>query len=248
MNRKILGLLASGLIIAPMAANAQITTLTYEGDFMTGTSTYLPTGLAVPTNGSFPPTLPTSPTIGAFTATLVVDGSLQANDLNLVSYSFSFIGSNRAGTIAPYLPAGPAPFTYFGGAPDFCGGSGCIDLTTSKGGRITGATIGINAAIYNGSLDQIGIGPGGDSLSYVWGADGSCENHVNTTPGGGGIYMGGTINPCRVNVSNKEAGEWHVSTTQVPEIDPASAGGGLTLLLGGLAVLRGRRAKLTPSI
>jgi hypothetical protein len=44
MNRKILGLLASGLIIAPMAANAQITTLTYEGDFMTGTSTYLPNG------------------------------------------------------------------------------------------------------------------------------------------------------------------------------------------------------------
>lgn len=30
---------------------------------------------------------------------------------------------------------------------------------------------------------------------------------------------------------------------QVPEIDPASAISGMTLLLGGLAVIRGRRAK-----
>jgi hypothetical protein len=51
------------------------------------------------------------------------------------------------------------------------------------------------------------------------------------------------ICPCQVNVGNKEAGEWHVKTTQVPEIDPASAASGLTLLLGGLAALRGRRAK-----
>ena len=31
--------------------------------------------------------------------------------------------------------------------------------------------------------------------------------------------------------------------TAAPEIDPASALGGLTLLLGGLAVVRGRRIK-----
>lgn len=34
-----------------------------------------------------------------------------------------------------------------------------------------------------------------------------------------------------------------VATTSAPEIDPASAISGLTLLLGGLAVVRGRRVK-----
>jgi hypothetical protein len=34
-----------------------------------------------------------------------------------------------------------------------------------------------------------------------------------------------------------------VTTVAAPEIDPASMLGGLTLLCGGLAVLRGRRSK-----
>ena len=34
-----------------------------------------------------------------------------------------------------------------------------------------------------------------------------------------------------------------VKVANAPEIDPASAMGGLTLLLGGLVVLRGRRSK-----
>ena len=34
-----------------------------------------------------------------------------------------------------------------------------------------------------------------------------------------------------------------VSTTSAPEIDPAGALSGLTLLAGGLAVVRGRRSK-----
>ena len=33
--------------------------------------------------------------------------------------------------------------------------------------------------------------------------------------------------------------------TRAPEIDPASAMAGLTLLVGGLAVLRGRRVKIS---
>jgi hypothetical protein len=37
-------------------------------------------------------------------------------------------------------------------------------------------------------MDQIEIGNGGDSLFYWWGHNGTCENQVNTTPGGGGIY------------------------------------------------------------
>jgi hypothetical protein len=41
-----------------------------------------------------------------------------------------------------------------------------------------------------------------------------------------------------ISASNGTPGVW---TTPAPEIDPASAASGLTLLLGGLAVLRGRR-------
>jgi hypothetical protein len=38
-------------------------------------------------------------------------------------------------------------------------------------------------------------------------------------------------------------GDDHKKTITAPEIDPASATGGLIMLLGGLAVLRGRRTK-----
>jgi hypothetical protein len=36
---------------------------------------------------------------------------------------------------------------------------------------------------------------------------------------------------------------WHRNPVAAPEIDPASALSGLTLLVGGLAVVRGRRGK-----
>jgi LPXTG-motif cell wall-anchored protein len=45
-----------------------------------------------------------------------------------------------------------------------------------------------------------------------------------------------------VGVASASEGWWR-PTTSAPEIDPASAMAGLTMLLGGLAVLRGRRSK-----
>jgi hypothetical protein len=39
-------------------------------------------------------------------------------------------------------------------------------------------------------------------------------------------------------------GNWSATLVQAPEIDPASAASALTLLLGGLAVLRGRRTQV----
>ena len=48
---------------------------------------------------------------------------------------------------------------------------------------------------------------------------------------------------CGSTGSNTTPGVWTSSATQAPEIDPASAASGLTLLLGGLAVLRGPRRK-----
>ena len=50
---------------------------------------------------------------------------------------------------------------------------------------------------------------------------------------------------CGSTGSNTKPGVWTSPAAKAPEIDPASAGSGLTLLLGGVAVLRGRR-KLEP--
>jgi hypothetical protein len=48
-----------------------------------------------------------------------------------------------------------------------------------------------------------------------------------------------------ISVSNSTPGTWSNATpgttTQAPELDPATVGGGATLLVGGLLVLRGRR-------
>ena len=52
------------------------------------------------------------------------------------------------------------------------------------------------------------------------------------------VYTPTGANPLGVNQSQE-----FLVVTRAPEIDPASAASGLTLLLGGLAVLRGRSAK-----
>jgi hypothetical protein len=107
-----------------------------------------------------------------------------------------------------------------------------------------GASIDINGYGTHQDSTSIVIGPSGDSLDFTYiRQEVGCGTIANTF--GGTVYQGATINPCTLEVSNKTAGGWLVTTTQAPEIDPASAASGLTLLLGGLAVLRGRR-KLEP--
>lgn len=231
MDNKIFKLLMVAVLIGPTAAIAQITTLFYQGDFMTGTSTYLPTGLTFE-NGNV--ILPTATTIGAFTASLVVDGSIKANNLNLVSADINFAGSN--GTP---LSIGSSFTSFFpGGGVEFISPQGTVDLTTSNG-TFTGASFNLIDSSYHAPFDQFAIGPGGDSFAYQFATTGGvCQNYVDISPSGGGIYKGDTINPCTVQVSNNTPGGWLV--TRAPEIDPASAASGLTLLLGGLAVLRGR--------
>jgi hypothetical protein len=86
MNTKILGLLAVGLTAGPIAANAQTTTLDYQGTVMNGISTYLPVGQTQATP------LPTANFAGTLTASLTVTGSLSAHDLTLVSYDINLNG------------------------------------------------------------------------------------------------------------------------------------------------------------
>jgi hypothetical protein len=235
MKRKTIGLLTVLLLIGPVAANAQTTTLEYQGNVMGGSSTYLPSGYTT----LYPsPPLPNLPFAGTFTASVMLSGSLSANDLELVSYGVSFSGSNGT-SFALGVDAGPAPVIPEG--PPFCSAGGsCIGLTTVNG-AITGATIDF---INNNSLgleSVATIGPTGDSFSYSYTTtNGGCEDMFYGNPTGPGFYYPGkTINPCTVNVSDTKAGDWTV--TRTPEIDSASAAGAFTLLLGGLAVLRGRR-------
>jgi hypothetical protein len=226
MNYKFLGLVMT-VLFAPVATNAQVTTLDYQGSVMTGSSDYLPTGFT-DTNGTIGPTLPSMPFVGSFDATITLDGSLSANDLTLTSLNVDVNGiSLSAGPVA-----GPSPF----GIGGFVAGQGQVDLTTSNG-EITGAIINISSNPHRGPVEQLTIGPTGDFFSYFYSSSaGICETLVpiNGTP-----YAGPTINPCDVSASSSAAGRWTV--TQAPEIDPASAASGLTLLLGGLAMLRGRR-------
>ena len=51
----------------------------------------------------------------------------------------------------------------------------------------------------------------------------------------------GHPDPCFSLIQTGVPGSW-TAATAAPEIDPSSAAGGLALLLGGLAVLRGRKA------
>jgi hypothetical protein len=236
MNTKILGLLAVGLTAGPIAANAQTTTLDYQGTVMNGISIYLPVGQTQATP------LPTANFTGTLTASLTLTGSLSANDLTLVSYDINLNGRSN-GTIFSLtnITAGPPDVIREPGGPIFCGTTSCIDLTTSHG-AFTGATIDLTSFTYHSNFEHVVIGPTGDSFSFAFGnVNGGCESIL---PANNAPYMGPTINPCRADASNSKAGVWTV--TRTPEIDPASAVSGLTLLLGGVAVLRGRRAQMVP--
>jgi hypothetical protein len=234
MSNRILVLL--GILAAPITGNAQITTLDYQGYLMNGSSTYLPTYFTQPINNPIV-TLPTMGASGEFTADLTLSGSLSANNLVITSYDVSFIGKN--GTSFSDNNIMPAPEPLDTQLSVTClSMDACVQLTSAKG-TITGATLFFSNTGYHSSFEFATIGTSGDSFSYEYATtSGTCENMVPQGPPGSPYYAGPTINPCSLGVSNSKAGVWTVS---VPEIDPSSAAGGLTLLLGGVAVLRARR-------
>ena len=217
--------LAVLLALSVGSVHAQITTLTYDGVDTTGSYTSLATG-AYSVAGPF--------TFDAtFDATLVISGSLaNTNDLRLVSASVS------AGSFGP-LDFGPGGMT---GGPYFCNMFGCINLSF-KDGLITGATADFTDNLYHSSNEKFSLGPTGDSLLYQYASTfGTCDS---LTHGGHQPNNGPPIKFCDAHASNTTAGEWTVTTVKAPEIDPASAAGGLTLLFGALAVLLSRRKNAT---
>jgi hypothetical protein len=224
MNSKILRLFAVGLMAGPMCANAQTATLEYQSNALTGSTTYYsnPTSPYLLTPQEFAASFATTPFIGNITASLnLVGGDSLSGMVNVMGYNGTSIDLGFD-VNATNLGNASQPFSAFAGS------SGTIDLIKSNG-AITGATIDVAFSSYHGSNMFLAIGPNGDSVSYTYaGVNGACTQQGAAEP-----------NPCTVVASSKSAGVWLV--TQAAEIDPASAASGLTLLLGGLTVLRGRR-------
>src|SRR5487761_156041 len=231
MKATIACLTTLGLALAS-TVNAQTTTLAYRGELVTGTSTSLLSGTTGP-----PDLLPLTPLpfSGFVSGTITFSGSLAADNLALVSYDFRLRGTDGSDIGLYALPAG------FSGGPNFCGLDSCIDLTLLDGVTPVGATVDLAYDEYHEPQSDLIASPAGDSVSYEQaGSYGSCQSLQDTYyPDGTAAYTGPTIRDCTTDASNIDPGRWTV--VPAPEFDPASGYAALTLLLGGLAMLRGRR-------
>ena len=215
MNRTILRMLALGTMVAgPMAANAQTETLDYIGSPFTSRNIDgdLTNGLAN--------------TIAENAGQLVLSSPLGDNLNNAVvtPLSWSFDSNTQFGSI--YLNShNPAA-----GDP---GDSMSFLFSTDAKGAITGWSIAVIGGIFEGtnspSFADITIGNAGDTFST-----GFSSPECAVPPG--------VPAPCyTVTESNAAPGSWNTSIARAPEIDSTSAAGALTLLLGCIAVLRGRK-------
>jgi hypothetical protein len=133
--------------------------------------------------------------------------------------SITFSGSGATSNVTSFQ------FNVTDGTPLGDGPYPSIALTTANG-VVTGAIVDWDKPEIGGSYIfdiSFSIGPQGDTYN-------------NFAAGG---PAGECIPICGVMESNSTPGVWEV--VRAPEIDPACTASGLTLLLGGIAVLRGRR-------
>jgi hypothetical protein len=126
----------------------------------------------------------------------------------------------------------PAFIDILSGSPLF---NGDFTFSTNAKGAIDGWSI---------SLDGSVPGPGGYELTAtsvdIRGVGGDSAT-LSTTCTAFFTFGSPQNFGCGSSGSNTTPGVWTSPAAKAPEIDPASAAGGLTLLLGGVAVLRGRR-------
>lgn len=124
----------------------------------------------------------------------------------------------------------PITFSFNGAMPlsgDFAASgallSDVFQFTTDSTGAITGWGFTLSGTDGSNTVYET-------SVAY---SDGSGSDFVS-------LYSPTTDPTCCSSAGSVNApGTW--TTVTAPEIDPASAAGGITLLLGGVAVLRGRR-------
>jgi len=123
------------------------------------------------------------------------------------------------------------------GLPTFIGGSGNGCPANTPTGCTNGGFGGGGAGGWQG-------GGGGGGYSGGGGGDGI----PGSGGGGGGSYIDPSFTNVTMTAGNQSGnGDINISlvsgATAVPEIDPASAASGLTLLVGALVVLRGRKQR-----
>jgi len=150
------------------------------------------------------------------------------NNAAVTPLSWSFDSNTQFGSI------------YLNSSNPFARGPGesmSFMFSTDANGVLTGWSIAVVGGIFQGtnspSFAQITIGNAGDTFSTGFSSP-SCA------------VPPGVPAPCyTVTESNAASGSWSSTIARAPEIDFTSSAGGLTLLLGGIAVLRGRRARPT---
>jgi hypothetical protein len=231
MNTKKLGLFAVTAMAASFSTHAQTVQWDFTSGLLTGTSQ---TGSAPGTPCfSAPSNCGVTPTLG------IITGEVDATNGAVTSFNFNFDGVNYGTNLFSYGNigdgvSGPVRTNENTGIPNlslYTGAlTGYIDL--SSGAPIINLAQSANNAgvtfdlVINSTSTQFG-------LSYFDVAPGiNCDYSdplISTT--------GGSVrNPCAMQVSSTTPGSW-----KAPELDSSSAASGLTLLLGGLTVLRGRR-------
>jgi hypothetical protein len=214
MNSKRLGVLALLMVFRPVTA-AATETLGYVGSAFT----------ELTINGNLSNGLQN--TIPENTGQLVLSSPLGDNLHNaaITPISWSFDSTTQFGSL--YLNSNN-PFSIPSSPPLFL-------FSTDANGVLTGWNIDILAGILGGtnspSFASVTISNAGDTYS-----SGFSTPSCSAPPG--------VVTPCfRVSESNSAAGHWSSAVSSAPEIDPASAGSGLTLFFGALAVMRSKRKR-----
>src|ERR1700733_1037459 len=113
---------------------------------------------------------------------------------------------------------------------------GVFAFSTNGQGAIDGWSILLDGTVF---------GPGGYTLTASSSEIGSVGGDSATMSTTCTAFFSPSLQPpqgfgCGASGSNMKPGVW-TSPTRAPEIDPASAASSLILLLGGFAVMRGRR-------
>ncbi len=162
----------------------------------------------------------------------------------------TFNGASGGSDTSPFIATGGAMYQYFTGA-----------ITTGSSNNIPDAQVSVwNLANTDTEIELNGWCPGGSGASFKFDgntfaggcAAGSAEDLLFNKTGGviGFVtYTNGDPSTAAVDLSVKDLTGWTENgsaiggsgTVSAPEIDASSAVAAVTLLFGGLAVLRGGR-------
>ena len=232
MNLKARTLIALSMLAATPAAFAQYTmTLTGVGDGFVSNGVYVSPYVGTITQGSTP----------------VYSGYVICDDFNTESYlntPWTATQSSTGGVLNGAEKFGAVSLMFGGTQYDFTAqqaynAASWLATQLVQPGNVTDPTTQVNDgfAIWN-IFDNNNASSSAAVLQTEFTA---LTGHDNTVSGNVTVYTPAAdtrLNPQGVNQSQEFL---VVNPTAAPEIDPASAAGGLSLLLGGLMVLRGRR-------